>query len=257
MTDPHVSEGAPDLSGAPSAPPTWRRSLLEYGWPLEHARLFADPVWRGRGVASGEGRPVLLIPGFMAGDASLRVMTRWLQARGYRAHLSGIRWNVGCADRILDGLRPRLQRLQDETGEQVSIVGHSRGGLLGNALAGLHPDLVRRVVTLGSPLADNFAISPMTGLAVAGARHLEYARFPASRRRGCFTGACVCSYTEGTQAQESRAVPLTCIVTPDDGVVTPSACMVPGATIVQVRGTHVGLAWNPQVYRILGEVLPS
>lgn len=257
MTDAPQGEGTPDLSGVPSAPPDWRRALLEYGWPLEYVRLLGNPVWRGVGVPAGEGRPVLLIPGFMASDASLGAMTRWLRARGYRAHLSGIRWNVGCADRILDGLRPRLQRLHDETGQQVSIVGHSRGGLLGNALAGLHPELVRRVVTLGSPLGDNFDISALTGLAVAGARRLEYARYPESRKRGCFTNTCACSYQEGTRAQESRAVPLTCIVTPDDGVVTPAACIVPDATVLRVRGTHVGLAWNPQVYRILGEVLAS
>ncbi len=254
MTEQH-HEGVPDTSGAPSGPPRWTRSLLEYGWPLEYARLFAHPVWRGVDVPAGEGRPVLLIPGFMAGDASLGVMARWLRRRGYRVDHSGIRWNVGCADRILDDLQPRLRRLHDETGDRVSIVGHSRGGLLGNALAGLRPELVRRVVTMGSPLADNFAISPLTGLAVAGARRLEYARFPVSRERGCFTNTCGCSYQEGTRAQESRAVPLTCIVTRDDGIVSPAACIVPGSTVHHVRGTHVGLAWNPQVYRLLGDVL--
>lgn len=247
-----------DRAGGAPAPSTrrwWGHPVREYGWPLELGRLIGDPVWRGVGVPSGEGRPVLLIPGFLAGDSSLGTMARWLRRRGYRAELSGIRWNVGCADRILADLEPRLRRLYDETGQAVAIVGHSRGGLLGNALAGLHPEMVSRVIALGSPLLDNFDIAVLTDLAVAGARRLEYALHPESRERGCFTGGCGCSYERGSQAQERLAVPLTCVVTPDDGVVSPVACVVPGAEVRHVRGTHVGLAWNPQVYRVLAEEL--
>ena len=229
--------------------------MREYGWPLEVAALLTAPVWRGEGVPAGEGRAVLLIPGFMAGDASLGTMARWLRRRGYRAEPSGIRWNVGCADRILDGLRDRLDRLYEATGRPVAIVGHSRGGLLGNALAGLLPERVSRVVTLGSPLADHDDIAVLTNLAVTGARRLEYSLHPESRERGCFTAACQCSYAGGTQAQQSQAVPLTCVVTPDDGVVSPAACSLPGARTIQVRGTHIALAWNAQVYRVLAEEL--
>ncbi len=229
--------------------------MREYGWPLELAALLADPVWRGEGVPSGMGRPVLLIPGFMVGDASLSTMARWLRRREYRVELSGIRWNVGCADRILDGLQARLGRLYEATGRPVAVVGHSRGGLLGNALAGLHPERVSRVITLGSPLADDNDIAVLTHLAVTGARRLEYGLHPESRTNGCFTAACQCSYARGTQAQQSRAVPLTCVVTPDDGVVAPAACSLPGARTIQVRGTHIALAWNTQVYRLLAEEL--
>ena len=229
--------------------------MREYGWPLELAGLLASPVWRGERVPAGEGRPVLLIPGFLAGDASLGTMARWLRRGGYRAELSGIRWNVGCADRILDGLKARLDRLYETTGKPVSIVGHSRGGLLGNALAGLFPERVSRVITLGSPLADHDAIAVLTNLAVTGARQLENRLHPESRENGCFTAACQCSYARGTEAQQSRAVPLICVVTPDDGVVLPASCSLPGARTIRVRGTHIGLAWNPQVYRVLAEEL--
>lgn len=249
----------PGESGsAPGASPAgrwWGHPLREYGWPIEFAALLADPVWRGEGVADGEGRPVLLIPGFMAGDASLGTMARWLRRRGYRADVSGIRWNVGCADRILDGLHTRLDRLHERTGQPVAVVGHSRGGLLGNALAGLRPERVSQVITLGSPLADNNDISVLTNLAVTGARRLEYGLHPESRQRGCFTSACDCSYARGVAAQQSRAVPLTCVLTPDDGIVAPSACSLPGARTIQVRGGHIALAWNAQVYRVLAQEL--
>ena len=55
-----------------------------HGWTLEAAQLVTSSVWRGTGVAPGEHRPVLLIPGFLAGDTSLSTLTRWLRAAGYR-----------------------------------------------------------------------------------------------------------------------------------------------------------------------------
>ena len=199
----------------------------------------------------------MLIPGFLAGDSSLATLGDWLRRRDYRVGFSGIRWNVGCADRILGGLAERVERLSTDSGGPVQIVGHSRGGLLGFALAGLRPDLVSRLITLGSPLVDNFDIAVPTGVAVAGARYLEYALHPESRERGCFTADCSCPFAEATQAQSGLTVPVTCVVTPDDGVVSPAACVLPGADVYQVRGTHIGLAFNKDVYRILGDVLAS
>ena len=67
------------MSVVPHVPPLWRESRVA----LEAARLFRSPVWRGDGVPAGNGRPVLLVPGFMAGDGSLGTMTRWLRANGY------------------------------------------------------------------------------------------------------------------------------------------------------------------------------
>ena len=61
---------------------------------LETAALLRSPVFRGEGVKDGRGRPVLLIPGFLAGDDSLGLMTRWLRRNGYHTSKAGIRANV-------------------------------------------------------------------------------------------------------------------------------------------------------------------
>jgi triacylglycerol lipase len=53
-------------------PSLWREARLG----LEAAALLRDPVFRGDGVGDGRGHPVLLIPGFLAGDGSLAVMAR-------------------------------------------------------------------------------------------------------------------------------------------------------------------------------------
>src|SRR3712207_8341024 len=71
----------------PHVPPIHREGRVA----LEAARLMRDPVFRGEGMPRGEGRPVLLIPGFMAGDGSLAVMTHWLRDLGYRTKSAGIR----------------------------------------------------------------------------------------------------------------------------------------------------------------------
>src|SRR4051794_18660630 len=63
----------------------WGNHLGELRWQLELAQLLVDPVYRGEGVPQGDGAPVLLVPGFLAGDASLQVMQGWLQRLGYRA----------------------------------------------------------------------------------------------------------------------------------------------------------------------------
>lgn len=248
-----------DPAGA--APPMtrsrwWGHPVREHGWPLEMARLVADPVWRGIGVPPGLGRPVILIPGFMAGDSSMLTLANWLRRRGYRVSRSGIQWNVGCTQRYLDALSERLQAVADSTRRRVALVGHSRGGLIANSLANLYPDHVANVVTLGSPLADNFDISVWTSLAVAHARRMERIRHPESRGRGCLTEGCVCSFRREAFVKSPPGVRLTCVVTPDDGIVSPRACTVPDARVATVRGTHVGLVVNPQVYRILGDELP-
>ena len=51
------------------------------GW-LELARLLADPVFRGARAPRGEGRPVVLMPGFLAGDQTLTVIAARLQRLG-------------------------------------------------------------------------------------------------------------------------------------------------------------------------------
>ena len=120
----------------------------------EFSSLLRDPVFRGRGVPHGDGRPVLLIPGFLSGDWSMRILQGWLDRLGYKAYLSGILFNVQHSERMLAGLRHRLVQVEAEARARVSIVGHSRGGLLAKVLSQRRPQSVEQVITIGSPLAD-------------------------------------------------------------------------------------------------------
>src|SRR5215831_12762014 len=115
------------------------------------ATLVRDPVYRNPQVA-GRGQPILLIPGFLAGDWSLLRMAGWLNRLGYRAYFSGIDWNVDCPNATAMKLQWRLEQLTTETLSPLAVIGHSLGGLLARFLGVNFPTAVRHVIALGSPL---------------------------------------------------------------------------------------------------------
>ena len=104
-------------------PPIWREARLG----LELTSLLRDPVFEGARSPAGEEQPVLLLPGYMAGDDSLGMMATWLRRTGRRPRRAGIRWNVGCSARMLESLETRLEEVAHDG--PVAIVGQSRGGL--------------------------------------------------------------------------------------------------------------------------------
>lgn len=212
----------------------------------ELSALLRDPVFRGRGVPRGDGRPVLLIPGFLAGDWTLRVMHSWLDRLGYCSYLSGILLNVHHSERLLAGLRRKVIEIQKETGSRVSLVGHSRGGLLAKVLAQRRPQIVEQVIALGSPLADWTDLAAITHHAVGVVRTANELAF--GRRLNA----------EGRFTYDLKLpppVPTTSIYTRADDVVNFRSCLRPDIPALPVWGSHNGLVVNPEVYRLLGRLL--
>lgn len=212
----------------------------------ELSALLRDPVFRGRGVRHGDGRPVLLIPGFLSGDWSLRMMQSWLERIGYKPYLSGIVFNVQHSERMLAGLRHRLVQIEAEAGSRVSLVGHSRGGLLAKVLSQRRPQSVEQVIALGSPLAD------WTDLAFVTHHALEVVRTANEIAYGRKLN------TEGRFSHDLAlppVVPTTSIYTRSDDVVNFRSCLRPDIPAISVWGSHNGLVINPEVYRLLGRLL--
>jgi triacylglycerol lipase len=226
----------------------WGNHLGELRWQLDAARLLVSPVLRGQGIPRGDGRPVLLLPGFLAGDYTLATMALWLRRAGYRS--SGARFlaNVSCSDEALRRVELRAETLFDEHGRRVAIVGHSRGAHLGKALAARRPELVSHVIGLGGGLSSQMAISAPTQAAVALIR-AYHRRNADGRRPQCLTESCSCAFTSAYRAPFPRSVRLTSIYSEADGVVRWQSCVVPYADNVKVGGTHVGLAFNAEAYR--------
>ena len=71
----------------------------ELRYSSELARLLDGRRAARRRSPRADAPPVMLIPGFMAGDSSLSVLRHWLRRRGHRVAISGIRANVDCAER--------------------------------------------------------------------------------------------------------------------------------------------------------------
>jgi triacylglycerol lipase len=223
-------------------PPIWLESRVA----AELSRLQRDPVFQGRGVPRGDGSPVLLVPGFLAGDGSLAVLHDWLRRIGYTPAPGGIFLNVHYSEVVLRGLSLRLVDLYGWAGRKVSIVGHSRGGIIAKVLSQRHPEMVRRVVTLGSPLADPYDVHPLTmaGVRLAHVFNLLWHR-TSSRVELDFL----------RDLAAPPLVPVVSIYSRSDGIVHWEACVRPDVTSVEVRGSHVGLAVNAEVYSLLGHLL--
>ncbi|PVY96172.1 esterase/lipase family protein [Actinomycetospora cinnamomea] len=229
----------------------WGRPLGEARVHLELARLLLSATWRGEDVPHGDGAPVLLVPGFLAGDVTLAALHDWLRRIGHRSYRSGIAWNVDCSEAAVRRLDRRLAEVADRSGAAVTLIGHSRGGLLARALATRSPERVRRVVALGSPLGSQLDASALTLAAVGGARLAQNLLRP--HRPHCLTVRCPCPFGADLAAPATPAV--VTIWTAEDGIVRPSACRPDGAEAHEVRGSHVGLGVNVHVYRHLAEVL--
>ena len=238
-------------------PAWWGRHLRELRWQAELARLVVDPVFRGQGVPRGDGRAVVLIPGFLAGDNSLSVMASWLDRIGYRACASGILFNVDCSDRALKRLEQRVEVQAERAGGQVALIGHSRGGHFAKALAHRRPDLICSVVSMGAGLDDPFDISRPTHGALALVRAVHSRTTDRRNRHGCLTAGCHCDFRHHYEAPFPEQIPLTSIYSREDGVVRWRACTVPYATCVEVTGSHIGLAFNRKAYRAVAHALAA
>jgi hypothetical protein len=110
------------------------------------------------------------------------------------------------------------------------------------------PDLVEQVITLGSPINDPFDIHPLTMAGVRAAHLYNVFRYghPASVEMRFLRDLAA-----------APKVPTTSIYSRSDGVVNWRACLRSDVNAIEVKGSHVGLALNPEVYRILAYLLPA
>src|SRR3954466_13408901 len=135
---------------------------------------------------AGRGMAVLLIPGLLAPDRSLGLLARYLKRNGFSPRRAGIASNVDCSEREAKRLETRLEKAYAETGSRVALVGQSRGGVFGRALAVRRPDLVGAVIGLGSPLVDPLAnIHPFLHLQLELLARLGDRKVPRMASHGC------------------------------------------------------------------------
>jgi pimeloyl-ACP methyl ester carboxylesterase len=201
--------------------------------------LQVSPVYAGFGVQRGHGAPVVLVPGMLASNLSLRPLRGWLKRMGYAPCVAEIERNTGCPEQVLDRVIECIEKAHARTGQRVTIIGHSLGGAIARAASLAAPAMVARVITLGSPV-DGCRVHPLVA-------------FAGLVTRGDCDGACMASF----QDELPTGVEETSIYSKSDGVVDWRTCRRDDAHEVEVRGTHCGLIFNADVYRALGRILAS
>jgi triacylglycerol lipase len=232
----------------PAAVPIWLEALA----PMDRISLRLSAVFYGSGVPRGAGAPVVLVPGFLASDWYLVEMFHWLQRIGYRPYLSRIGRNADCLDVLVGRLLETIEAARAETGRPVHLIGHSLGGMLARAAALRRPESAASLITLGSPFRG---IRPHP--LILQATRLVRARTQRQRGRpDCFTTTCGCETVASMQTALLPATPQIAIYTRSDGIVDWQMCVNDDPeTNFEVSGTHVGLAFNPAVYRLVARRL--
>ena len=186
-------------------------------------------------IGRGDEHPVLILPGFMAGDPSTAPLRSILRSQGYWVHGWGLGRNFGPHDHIIDGMVERLHQLHDRHDAPVSLIGWSLGGIYARRLARKFPDMVRQVITLGSPFRT-------TAIDRSAVQHLFERLNPNHLEK-------IDSSLPGIDAG-ALDVPATSIYTRTDGVVRWWLCLESigdQRENIEVYGRHAGLGFNPAV----------
>lgn len=199
--------------------------------------------------------PVVLVPGFMAGDATLLPMARHLRRQGFRTYRSTMHANIGCTQQAAAALERRIEAIVIRREHKVAVVGHSLGGLLARGIAARRPDLVHEIVTMGSPILAPGAVHPLLALDVRLVVALCRVGLGSMMGEDCTSGDCARLSWEGSRAPMAQSVAFTSIFSRRDGVVDWRSCLDPAAETVEVSTSHLGMAVDPVVLDLVSATL--
>ncbi len=226
--------------GGDIAPPSALLLALEPRGVFGIAQLIAGAPFLAR-APRGAPHAVIVLPGLGATDRSTVAIRRYLGFLGYQATGWHRGRNIRPAGADLPAVAAQIRSLREATGTPVSLVGWSRGGIIAREAARLAPDATRMVVTLGSPFA-----APGASNVGAVWRRLTGEAFPAQ------------SAGQLRRLAEPMPVPSTSIYSRSDGVVAWRACRQaegPQSENVEVRGSHIGLGFNPAALWVIADRL--
>lgn len=234
-----------DVKDYQSHGPSLLHSLFEAPRMVAEAASFATSYPLLRRAPRGDGHPVLVLPGFLAGDDSTTVLRRYLNSQGYRA----LPWLMGTnngSERVQRRLGRRFMRLIVAYKGGISLIGQSLGGVFARELAREFPEHVRQVITLGSPFG---ASGPDNTHPVVGNLFER------------ISGQSVDDMKERLGEQDGRApipVPSTAVYSKSDGVVHWSSCLEyhgPKSQNIEIIGSHCGMTMHPGAVYVMADRL--
>ena len=100
-----------------------------------------------------DGPKLMVVPGFVANDRTTLGLQRAFAEAGYRVSGWGLGMNRGATPETLESLARQIEAFGQ--GEKILLGGWSLGGVYAREAAKLRPDLVEKVVTLGSPFSGD------------------------------------------------------------------------------------------------------
>jgi alpha/beta superfamily hydrolase len=203
-------------------------------------------LWRFPALARqprGNREPVLILPGYGAGDGSTVILKTYLQLLGYRVRGWGLGRNHGAVGDLLPRILKRLASFSRRSDHRpVTIIGWSFGGYLARELARERPDLVRQVITLGTPV-------------IGGPKYTVVAEN--YRKRGIDIDA-IAAEVEWRSNAAPLETPVLAIYSRADAIVAWQACIdrqTFNVEHVEVKTTHFGFGFSPDVYKIIARTL--
>ncbi len=194
-------------------------------------------------LPTGDGHPVLVLPGFTAADGSTLELRALLRRLGYRTYGWKLGTNMGPTPAVVEGLEKRLRYISEREGQPVSVVGWSLGGIYARDLARRSPAQVRQVITLGSPFRM-LPGDPSAAQRVWNSVEPFHDRMAMARM--------------AELNDVPLPVPSTSVYTRSDGIVHWRTCLEnkgERSQNVEVFGSHCGLGFNPSVALVVADRL--
>jgi hypothetical protein len=193
----------------------------------------------------GDGHPVLVFPGLGASGAATSDLRKRLQQLGYEVHDWEQGVNSGPSadhDLMLERLGDHLKQIHALHRRSVSLVGWSFGGIYARQLAAKYPELVRQVITLATPVADN-----------SDATHVGWLLDILS------SGISPMNHVSTRRSDAATSVPCASVYSKTDGIVAWEGCVSSESTnhrnIEVADVSHLGMVHHPEVLRVVAELL--
>jgi pimeloyl-ACP methyl ester carboxylesterase len=214
---------------------------LLLGEPLTFLEPLTRPFRRTAALPpAAHPRVVMLLPGFGTHPLRMRRMARELERAGHKVKRWGLGFNLGPTPDNFALLENRVRRIGESYGQKVVLVGWSLGGIFARELAKRHPEIVAKVITMGTP----FSGSP-------------YAN-NAWRAYELVTGHSVEQPPVATELAVKPPVETVALWSPRDGVIAPrSACGAPGERdrAIALRCSHIGFASSDEAIAAVAQEL--
>lgn len=230
----------------------WKEALFG----AEMLLLHASPTYYGLGIPLGDDSAVILVPGFLGTDVYLTQLHSWLEKIGYRPYFSGIGVNAECPNILIQQrLAENIRKARQATGRKAHIIGHSLGGIIARSIASQRPDDFASVISLAAPFRGMVAHKTILRAAEAVRKHIIEEHGEAVLPT-CYTARCTCNFLDSLRRKLPSGIVETAIYTRNDGIVDWHYCRTGNTeNDFEVPGTHLGLAFNSSVYKIIADRL--